>query len=47
VSDWVIVAPNPGSLADLAADDRWQPLDELRDRVVWTDDFSDILGVLK
>ena len=47
VSDWVVVAPDPGAVADLATDARWTPIEQIPRSVVWTDDFSDILGVLK
>jgi hypothetical protein len=47
ISDWVVVAPEPAAMADLATDARWTPIDQVSRSVVWTDDFSDILGVLK
>jgi len=47
LSEWVILAPTPASLADLAVDARWTPIAQLDRPVVWTDDFSDILGVIK
>lgn len=42
-SHWVVVARDPGSLAGL--DDRWESLPT--DGPLWTDDYSDILRVLK
>jgi hypothetical protein len=47
ISDWVVVAPDASAMADLAADARWTPIDQVGRSVVWTDDFSDILSVLK
>jgi hypothetical protein len=47
ISDWVVVAPEPSAMQALATDARWTPIDQVGRRVVWTDDFSDILGVLK
>jgi hypothetical protein len=47
VSDWVVVAPEAAAMGDLASDGRWMPIDQVGRSVVWTDDFSDILGVLK
>jgi hypothetical protein len=46
-SDWAIVAPEAATLAALAADPRWRPLDDGGRRVLWTDDFSDLLGVIR
>ena len=46
-SDWVVLAPDRAALDDLAADRRWTPIEGVGRTVVWTDDFSDILGVLK
>jgi hypothetical protein len=47
VSDWVVVAPDRAAMAAIAADARWTPIEAIGRSVVWTDDFSDILGVLK
>jgi SAM-dependent methyltransferase len=47
VSEWVVLAPDPRSVADLAADSRWTPISQAPRTVTWTDDFSDILGVIK
>jgi hypothetical protein len=46
-SEWVAVAPSPAALAVIAGDARWTPIGEMGRSVVWTDDFSDILGVIK
>jgi hypothetical protein len=45
-SDWVLVARTPESLAPLVGDGRWTSLGGPTPMRVWTDDFSDILGVL-
>jgi SAM-dependent methyltransferase len=47
ISEWVVVARDPASLAAFAADPRWRPIDGLDRSVLWTDDFSDILGVIR
>jgi SAM-dependent methyltransferase len=47
VSEWIVAAPDPATLRDVAADPRWVSLDTLDRHVLWTDDFSDILSVLK
>jgi hypothetical protein len=47
VSEFVVLAPDPASVADLAADPRWTPIADAKRTVVWTDDFSDILSVIK
>ena len=46
-SDWVLVARTPDPLAPLADDGRWSTLGAPTSMRVWTDDFSDILGVLR
>ena len=46
-SDWVIMARQPADLAILDEDARWTPLVPDPTTRVWTDDFSNILGVLK
>lgn len=45
-SIWVAVAPDARSLARLRSDPRWKPLDTARS-TVWTDQFSNILSVVK
>jgi SAM-dependent methyltransferase len=47
VSDWVVVAPDAAAVSELAKDARWTAIDRIGRTVVWTDDFSDVLGVLK
>ncbi|HXQ69064.1 MAG TPA: fused MFS/spermidine synthase [Pyrinomonadaceae bacterium] len=43
-STWVVMARNDVALGVIASDSRWG---KLQGNVVWTDDFSNILGVLK
>jgi hypothetical protein len=45
-STWVVVACNKAALAPLQGDPRWKPLDRTG-LPVWTDQFSNILGVVK
>lgn len=46
-SSWVVLARTSNDLGALATDPRWVPLDRIDHTVVWTDDFSDILSVLR
>jgi hypothetical protein len=46
-STWVVVAPNESTLAPLRSDPRWTRLDQTPGLPVWTDQFSNILGVVK
>jgi predicted methyltransferase len=46
-SEWVLLAPDPPTLALVAADPRWQVLDGGDGGVLWTDDFSDLLSVVR
>jgi hypothetical protein len=46
-SEWVVAARDPALLAAFAADSRWRAIDSVDRRVLWTDDFSDILGVIR
>ena len=43
-SSWVVMARNEATLGSILADARWRPL---KGRVVWTDDFSNILDLMK
>jgi hypothetical protein len=43
-SIWVVLARNDAALGDLAADSEWR---RLTGNVVWTDDSSNILSLLK
>jgi hypothetical protein len=47
-SDWVVLANTPADLAALKKrDDRWLPVDVPAKQSLWTDDFSNIVGVLR
>jgi hypothetical protein len=46
-SAWVVLARDAADLQPFAADARWKPLTAPPYLPVWTDDFSNILGVLK
>ena len=43
-SSWVVMARKESTLGSILADTRWRPL---KGRVVWTDDFSNILDLMK
>lgn len=45
-SEWIVLAPDPDRLAFLNGDDRWDVLNG-SDASLWTDDFSNIVGVLR
>ena len=45
-SKFVVMARTPEAL-DLSHDGRWQPLQERVDVGLWTDDFSNLLGVFR
>ena len=47
ISSWVVLARSADDLGTLSSDPRWTPLDQLDRTVLWTDDFSDILSVLR
>jgi hypothetical protein len=46
-SEWVAMARTPAALNGLDADPRWTRLSGSEGPRVWTDDFSDILSVLR
>lgn len=45
VSEWVVMARRDADLHGLTADRRWQRLEPRRVPHVWTDDYSNLLGV--
>jgi SAM-dependent methyltransferase len=47
LSEWVAGARTDAPLAPLAEDDRWRPITGLPRTVSWTDDFSDVISVLR
>jgi len=47
VSSWVVLSQDPSALAFLAGDERWTPIEDLAPGTLWTDDFSDILSVIR
>ena len=46
-SEWVVLARRPGDLAFLDGEPRWTELTSDRRINAWTDDFSNIVSVLK
>jgi spermidine synthase len=46
-SDWVIASSDPHALDPLAADSRWTRIEADESTPLWTDDFSNILTVLR
>ena len=46
-SIWVLVARNAAALGTLVDDPRWKPLDTGPGQPVWTDEFSNILSVIR
>jgi hypothetical protein len=46
-SSWVIMARQERALGSLAADTRWQPLTGAAKGTLWTDNYSNILQVLR
>jgi hypothetical protein len=46
-SVWVVMAREKETLSPFAADARWQPLLGELNGDLWTDDYSNILGVLR
>jgi len=46
-SEWMILARDYGDLGSLAGDPRWKPPPVLPSTPLWTDDFSNILSVLR
>ncbi len=46
-SRWIVMARSPGTLATLVRQDGWIPLPPTPAARVWTDDYSDLLSVLR
>ncbi|HEY6826946.1 MAG TPA: fused MFS/spermidine synthase [Gemmatimonadaceae bacterium] len=46
-SVWVAMSAGPQTVASLRSDARWQPLRSPRPPIVWTDERSDVLSVLR
>jgi len=46
-SDWVVVAKHPEDFGALATDTRWRKLSESPRDKLWTDDYSNLLSVIK
>jgi len=46
-SQWIVMARTAADLGALTADDRWSPLAATASTPLWTDDFSNILSVLR
>ncbi len=46
-ADWVVLVEREADLGALAGDGRWRPLAKADGRRLWTDDYSNLLGVLK
>lgn len=46
-SEWMVIARDRGDLGGLASDPRWKPPVVLPSTPLWTDDFSNILSVLR
>jgi hypothetical protein len=46
-SIWVLMARAEGDFGSLTQDSRWRPLAERPGTAVWTDDFSNLVGVLQ
>ena len=44
---WAVMAREPGDLAALAHDPRWKPLPAVSGARVWTDDFSNVVSIIK
>jgi hypothetical protein len=46
-SEWAVLARDESDLGALAADPRWQPFPDASGTKVWTDDYVDILSVIR
>ena len=46
-SHWAVLVRPQTDLSRLRNDERWRPLAEVSRSRVWTDDYSNVLGVMK
>jgi len=46
-STWLVMARRPGDLAPLASDPRWRPSRGRPQPVIWTDDYSSLVSILR
>jgi hypothetical protein len=46
-SKWLVMSRNESDLGALARDARWKPALPKRETRVWTDDYSNLLGIIK
>ncbi len=46
-SVWVVMSAGPKTIASIQSDPRWQPLRSPRAPILWTDERSDVLSVLR
>jgi spermidine synthase len=46
-SDWIVASADTEAVGLLAADQRWKPISSPEQMRVWTDDYSNILAVLR
>jgi hypothetical protein len=46
-SIWAVMARTRGDLAALLRDPRWQPLPAASRARLWTDDFSNVVSIIK
>ncbi len=45
-SEWIVLGRTASDLGSLTSDPAWAPLDDV-DPILWTDDYSDIVSVLR
>jgi hypothetical protein len=46
-SHWIVMARSAADLGSLASDSRWHAVEPRPNARIWTDDYSNILSVLK
>jgi hypothetical protein len=46
-SEWLVMARSPADLGPLATDPRWKPVTVNPGTKVWTDDYSNLLSIIK